>query len=373
MITALGVGGAEHMLLKLLGAPAMAGIEQRVVALLPGGALADTLRQTGGPVQELNFLGAVPVLRGAWDLVHLARQQAPDLVHGWLYHGNLGAWLARAALPRRVPLVWSVRQSLPSLQGENAFARVGIRWNRRWSSRPDCLLFNSQQGMRQHQDFGFDMRKARYLPNGFDVARFSLQPAARTRLRAQWGVADGEQAVGLLARYHPVKDHAGFLRAVQPLMQARPGLHVVLAGPGVDAQQPALVQDMARLGLGPRVHLLGDRRDTPDVLSALDVLVSSSRAEAFSNVIGEAMACGLPCVVTEVGDSAALVADTGFSVPPGDPAALGAALQRLLDLPQQARAAMGQRARARIESDFSLDVVATRHAALLAELTARGT
>src|SRR5438876_4362582 len=143
VITALGVGGAEHMLLKLLGARALSGFDQRVVAMLPGGAMAAPMRATGARVDELDFLGGLPVMHGAFRLARLARRDQPDLVHGWLYHGNLGAALAHFALGRQVPMVWSIRQSLPTLDGENLFARIGIALNRIGSGRPDRLLFNS--------------------------------------------------------------------------------------------------------------------------------------------------------------------------------------------------------------------------------------
>src|SRR5688572_10760290 len=130
VITALGVGGAERMLLKLLSARSLAGIEQRVVAMLPGGALAGPMRATGAPVDELDFLGGLPLLSGMVRLGRLARAWRPDIVQGWLYHGNLGAAQARALAPGHVPLVWGIRQSLPTVRGENLFARIGIGLNR---------------------------------------------------------------------------------------------------------------------------------------------------------------------------------------------------------------------------------------------------
>ena len=373
VITALGVGGAEHMLLKLLGAPALAGVEQRVLSLLPGGALAQRMRDTGAVVEELDLMGGVPVLGGAWGLVARARRQQPDLFQGWLYHGNLGALLAARTVGRRVPLLWGVRQSLPSLQGENAFARTGIYLNRLMSGAPDRLLFNSRLSVEHHSRFGFNMRRALIIPNGFDSDRLAPDPEARRRLRAAWGVGDreGEVVYGLLARHHPVKDHAGFLRAARQVLDARPLSRFVLAGTGIHADNPVLARQVAEAGLQGALHLLGERADVPAVLSALDVYVSSSRAEAFSNAVGEAMSCGLPCVVTDVGDSADLVGATGLVVPAGEPDALASAMQATADWGAAQRQACGTRARERIRSRYSLDAVAGRYAALYAELLAR--
>jgi glycosyltransferase involved in cell wall biosynthesis len=370
VITALGVGGAEHMLLKLLGAPALAGVEQRVLALLPGGKLAQAMRATGAAVDELDLLGGIPVLGGSLAVVAQARRHRPDLVQGWLYHGNLGAWLAARALGRRTPLLWGVRQSLPSLAGENAFARVAIHLNRWFSGRPDRLLFNSQLGAEHHRAFGFDMRQALVIPNGFDTERLAPDPAARLHLRAAWGVRTDEVVYGLLARHHPVKDHVGFLRAARQVLDARPGSRFVLAGTGIDAHNPILTRQVAEAGLPGAVHLLGERHDVPEMLSAMDVYVSASRAEAFSNAVGEAMSCGVPCVVTSVGDSAQVVGDTGFVVPPAEPDALAKAMVALADVGEQGRRERGALARVRIRDRYSLDAIAGRYAALYQELLA---
>ena len=364
VITALGVGGAERMLLKLLGARALSGYEQWVVAMLPGGAMAEPMRATGARVHELDFLGGVPVVGGAVGVARQARQCQPDIVQGWMYHGNLGASLARAALPNRVPLVWGIRQSLATLEGENLFAKFGIVLNRFGSGHPDRLLFNSQTSLAQHRDFGFKTAHAEYLPNGFETGAFAPDAQARALTRAAWRVDDATVVFGLLARYHPVKDHAGFLQAVRRVRDARPATRFVLAGTGVDTGNEALMRVVHEAGLGQHVQLLGERADVAGLLAALDVFVSSSAGEAFSNSVGEAMSCALPCVVTDVGDSALIVGDTGMAVPPRDPGALAAAMIEMVDLGPARRASLGARARQRITAEFDIEAVARRYAAL---------
>lgn len=369
VITALGVGGAERMLLKLLGASALSHCEQEVIAMLPGGAMAEPMRATGAQVREQDFLGGVPFVGGAAGLVRAARRFDPDIVQGWLYHGNLGAALARASLSRHVPLVWGIRQSLASLEGENWFARVGIALNRIGSGRPDRVLFNSRTSMAQHRDFGFNMAHADYLPNGFETGKFRPDPEARARWRAAWGIDEAAVVFGLLARYHPSKDHAGFLQAARRVREARPASHFVLAGTGVDRDNDALMRAIHDAGLAEHVHLLGEQRDVAGVLAALDVYVSSSATiEAFSNSVGEAMSCALPCVVTDVGDSPSVVGDTGRTVPPRDPEALAAAMIAMHDLGRAGRAALGAQARQRVLSEFDIEAVAGRYAALYGTL-----
>ena len=369
VITALGVGGAEHMLLKLLAARALGDFEQRVVALLPDGALAARMRATGAAVDELDLLGGVPVIGGTLALARLARAFAPHVVHGWMYHGNLGASVARRAAGRRVPLIWGIRQSLASLDGENAYAKAAIRLGRLLSRDPDRILFNSRTSLQQHRDDGFHPRRMEYLPNGFDTERFAPDAAARARVRSEWGAADADTVFGMVARYHPAKNHAGFLRAAGAVAAARPGARFVLAGPGVDADHPELAGLAARLGIAERVRLLGAREDVPSIMAGLDVYVSASTAiEAFSNAIGEALCAGVPCIATAVGDSPTVIGRDGLIVQAGDVDALAGAMVELVDAGPQRRCEIGQRGRERMQAEYGLEAVAGRYAALYREL-----
>lgn len=374
VITALGVGGAERMLLKLVGAGPLAHCEHHVVSMLPADAMTEPLRASGARVSQLNFLGGIPLVSASLRLALLARAIRPDLVHGWLYHGNLGAALARAVLPQRVPMVWGIRQSLPTLQGENVFARIGIALNRLGSAMPDRILFNSLVSLDQHRKSGFRMDRGEYLPNGFETESFRPQVREREHWRSQWGLDEAAVVFGVLARYHPTKDHAGFLQAARIAVHERPAARFVLAGAGVREGNEALMREVRRAGLDGRILLLGEQHGVAGLLSALDVYVSSSAAEAFSNSIGEAMSCALPCVVTDVGDSRFIVGQTGDVVPPRDPASLAAAMVRMVDLGSQGRAALGAQARHRILEDFSIESVASRYASLYETLVrpARG-
>lgn len=370
VITALGVGGAENMLLKLLGASRLSGVDQRVIALLPDGALAGPMRATGASVEELDLLGGVPVIEGTLRLAAHAHAAAPDIIQGWLYHGNLGATVARAVQPRRVPLIWGIRQSLPSLDGENAWARTAI-WLGKWLSRlPDRILFNSQTSLVQHRAFGFHGARMQYLPNGFDTARFRPDAQMRASRRLEWGVSDRHVVFGLVARYHPAKDHQTFLRAARQVAEMHPCAFFVLCGAGTDHDNHELSEQIAALGLLDRVRSLAVSSQVAEIMTGLDVLVSSSHVEAFSNSIGEAMSSAVPCIVTDVGDSALVVGDTGLVVPPRDPARLAQAMITMIDVGRQGRLDLGQRGRNRIESAFSLDAVAAHYGALWQTLAA---
>lgn len=350
------------MLLKLLEAHAKADVEQRVIAMLPGGVMSAPMRAVGVQVDELNFLGGIPPLSGALGVARIARRYAPDLVQGWLYHGNLGAALASAALPRRVPLVWGVRQSLSSLKGENLLARLAIAMNRAASPFPDRLLFNSRVSLEQHRTRGFAMKNAQYIPNGFDTERFAPDVDLREQLRTVWNVRIDSVVFGLFARYHPAKGYADFLRAARLVSTARPSARFVIAGTGADEHNGALINEIRNAGLDGRVRLMGEQHEVAKLLPALDLYVSPSvRIEAFSNSVGEAMSCGLPCIVTDVGDSPLVVGDSGLVVSPGAPERMAEAMIEMIDIGASARARLGARARERIVAEFEIGSVARRY------------
>ncbi len=262
-----------------------------------------------------------------------------------------------------------MRQSLASLQGENAWARTAIHANRWLSRLPDRIVFNSRASIGQHRAFGFAAGNALFLPNGFDGERFRPDAAARALRRREWGFDDRHVVFGMLARLHPAKGHVDFLQAARRLLDTRPEARFVIAGPDHDGRGATLAELVQALGLSDSVRLLVGHHPAPGLLPGLDVLVSGSTAvEGFSNAIGEALCCGVPCVATSVGDSAWVVGDAGIVVQPAAPDALAAAMDAMVDHGTTARHAMGARGRERVLRDFGLEAVAAQFGALWSEL-----
>jgi glycosyltransferase involved in cell wall biosynthesis len=198
------------------------------------------------------------------------------------------------------------------------------------------------------------------IPNGFDIERFRPDATARAWLIEQLGLSHEVALIGFVARFDPMKDHATFFRAASSLAAAEDSVHFVLAGDGMVASN-AQVSVLMDSGIRDKVHLLGRREDVPRLLAALDVATSTSAyGEGFSNAVGEAMACAVPCVVTDVGDSAWIVGDTGIVVPPGSPERLAEAWQRMLDMGREGRKKLGERARTRVVQRFEIGNVVRR-------------
>ena len=366
VITGLSTGGAETMLLKLLSA-ASGSMHHVVVSLGDEGTIGPRIAALGVPVHCLRLKRNAPNPFRALSILPLARRIQPQLIQGWMYHGNLMASMAALALGqsalrnvphKKTPVLWNVRQTVYDLRRERWLTARLIRLGARLSARPAAIIYNSQTSAGQHERLGYSAEKRVIIPNGFDCQVLRPDDAARKAARTELGVTDDTILVGLVARYHPMKDHAGFLRAAAIVAQDHPNVRFVLAGTGVSAKQPELVEAIQQSGLQGRVSLLGERSDIPRLNNAFDIGCSASAwGEGFSNSIGEAMACGVPCAVTDVGDSAYIVRDSGLVSPPRQPEALAQAISRLIDMEPLGRKQMGAKARRRIETEFSLPAI----------------
>ena len=340
--TALRIGGAEAMLARLAGARPAVFDEVAVVSLLPATAHADRLRRTGVNVVELDFGSAGGIVSGLFRLVRLIAAVEPDIVQGWMYHGDLAALVALLASGRRrtTRLIWSIRCSDMDLRRYGTALRLVVRACTMLSRYPDVITANSHAGLKFHLAAGYRPRRAEIVANGIDLDQFKPDPAARAAVRGELGIAAEAIVLAHVARVDPMKDHECFLAAMAEL----PHVRAMLIGAGTE-----------RLEAASNVIRLGRRDDVPRLLAAADVVVSSSRfGEGFSNAVAEGMACGLPAVATAVGDVALLVGDTGLVVPPNDPSALAAAVRLLTSESVAARAERGARARARIVENFSM-------------------
>jgi len=365
VISGLALGGAEMSLLRLLRAQ-QGEFQNAVISLRSGGPMRERLEAAGIQVFESGADGAAGTLANAWKILGRARAMRPDIVHGWMYAGNLGALALRALLPGRARLIWNVRASLDGLASFPANTRRTIQLGRTFSRSPEMLVFNSHAGMRQHLDYGFSARRARVITNGIDTGRVDANPGARERIRAELGIRPSTTLICNVARLDPMKDHLTLLRAAAQLRDR--DAHLVLVGPGVTPECALLREELTKSPLDGRISLLGSRSDVTDILSAADVFCLSSYTEALPNAVVEAMACGLPCVVTDVGDAAWLVADTGVVVSPRDPGALARGLRAIIDEPHAQRAERGRRARERIIQDFSMRHMIDAYDSLYREL-----
>lgn len=372
VINSLDTGGAETMLANLIRAADGGPIEHLVLPLLPGGAIEGRIRDADALLGPLRVDGVPRLVSAPVRLAARLRRLRPDLVQGWLLQGNLAASFGVTLARLHVPVLWNVRWTLYDVESEPLRTRALLQLSSRLSRFPARIVYNSRLAVTQHAAIGFPPGRARVIPNGFDLEQLRPDPAVRTAVRLELGIPSDAKVVGMLARYHPMKDHATSVQAAARLVERGVDAVFVYAGRDVDNRNADLVDLVDRLGLSGRVRLLGDRRDVARLFASFDLYWMSSLArgiaEGFPNVIAEAMACGVPCVTTDSGDAARIIGQTGRVVPSRDPKALGdAAADLLLSDPDDIRR-MGREARARIERDFSLESVVAAYEALYAEV-----
>lgn len=339
-----------------------------VITLIPGGEMASRIQMLGVRVESLNMQRRSLNILSVWHLWRLLRTEKFELVSTWMYHADFfGGIAARMA---NIPVLWNIRNSDLDTSKTKWTTRALVNLCGKLSRVvPERIISCSAVARDIHVDLGYQRKKFQIIPNGFDLQGFKPDREARNSVRSELGVPTDAHLVGVVARFDPQKNHVGFLEAVQQIARVRPNVHFVLVGAGVSWENKILRQKIEDSGLRARLHLLGPRTDIARLMASFDVLVSSSLyGEAFPNVLGEAMACGVPCVATNAGDSAYIVGDTGKVVPVGDMHALAGAVVDVLSMSSAERTAAGNRARARVEELFEIGRIAKEYERVFEEV-----
>ena len=361
IITGLAPDGAERMLHRLLAGMDSSRFENEVISLTDLGPMAEKIEACGVRVRALGMK------RGTANPIHLLRlaawlRKSPrQLIQTWMYHADLVGGLA-AKLAGLDAVIWNIRHSElhPGTDKRRTLwtARACARLSRQLPRRIVCC---SETSMKFHANLGYASDRMQVIPNGFDLDRFKSDSMQRIEVREALRIPLGVPVIGLIARKHPIKDHRNFMQAAGLLHQEFPEVRFVLCGEGVTSDDTELMAWVQSAGIQDVCHLLGQREDIPRILNSLDIATSASAGEAFPNVVAEAMACGIPCAVTDVGDSRFIVGETARVVAPKAPAALAQAWKELLDAGPETRRHLGLAARERIEQNFGLAAVINQY------------
>ena len=366
IITGLSTGGAEMMLYKLLDRINREQFDPFVISLTYEGEsqISQRISDLDIPIYLLNINSKQEILQAIWRLINLVRKIQPDIIQGWMYHANLAAQFASLLTFQSVPTVWNIRHSVYSLKYEKSTTATIIKLLAKMSSFPKNIIYVSHISAKQHEKLGYQDSKSVVIPNGFDTEVFTPSINARNGLRRELGLTENAIVIGLIARYHPMKDHDNFLSAATLLLKKFPDIHFVLVGTGVKKENSGIVSLLSDFKLtdDPHFHFLGERQDISKITAGFDIAsLVSAWGEGFPNVVGEAMSCGVPCVVTDVGDSAWIVGETGKVVPPKDTEKLAQVWQEMIELGQEKRSQLGTLARQRIIENFSLDAIVEQY------------
>lgn len=361
IITGLNDGGAEAVLHRLCVHDTRS--RHRVVSLMDAGKYGPLLKAAGVPLLCLDMPRGRVTGSGLWRLWRHISEQKPDVVQTWMYHANLlgglTAWLAG-----RRNIVWGVHHTDVEAGGVSRrtamIAKLGGRLSRFLGAR---TIFCAARSAQNHVAFGYDPNRIFIVPNGYDLSVFFPNVDEGEKFKADLGLDRSQRLIGFVARHDVLKDHGNLFGALGVLKSQRRSPMCLLVGTGMEEANTALSSQIEFHGLTGQVLLLGRRADIPVVMNALDIHVMSSVSEAFPNVLAEAMACGTPCVTTDVGDAAAIVGEVGWVAPPRDPQALAAAIGSALDAREASDWPVRRKeARRRVETLYSIErMVAAYH------------
>jgi glycosyltransferase involved in cell wall biosynthesis len=369
VITSLGTGGAEMMLKRLIQAQQnKPDYRHTVITLKNIGEAGRQLQDLGIEVQALEMRSLLEFPRAVWELKRRIRASRPDVVQTWMYHADLlGGLAARWAGNHQV--IWGVRCTAIPQRGISATGMIVSFCS--WLSRfvPRVIVCCAESARIFHIEKGYDRTKMVVISNGYDLATFHTRPALRQQARAAFGFGEDDIVVGVVGRFDPLKDYRTFVRCAAVLASKVERAKFLMVGRDLDRGNRALCGWIEESGLAHKFVLAGERRDIPGCLAAMDVFCLSSIAEGFPNVVCEAMAMQVPCVVTDVGDAAEIVGETGIVVAPRDPMALAAALRVMLNNGAAERSRLGELARRRIEERYSIESISTQFGAIYDDVT----
>ena len=335
-----------------------------VISLSTRGEAGERIERAGIPVRALGMRRGPTDILKVLKLAGWLRASQPDIVQTWMYHADLlGGFAARLAVGSKI--IWNIRHSTfdPDMGMSTRLIRRASAWLS--SLIPTTIVACAQSAAQYHTELGYARNKMLVIPNGVDTDRFRPDAQANRDVRQKLGIPVSAPVVGLVARFHPQKDHQTFVEAAGQMLSSFPDVRFVLCGKGIDEQNEQLVGWIRASGYADQFFLLGHRSDVPRIMASFDIATStSSHGEAFPNVVAEAMASGVPCVVTDVGDSAFIVGDTGVVAQPGNKKALIDGWLSLISLGPKERKNLGLRARARVTKEFSLEKMVAYYSSL---------
>jgi glycosyltransferase involved in cell wall biosynthesis len=369
VIIGLNVGGAELMLKRLIGEyQGNPNYHHSVISLTTVGKVGAQLQEMGVEVRALEMRSALDIPRVLWQLVRLIRAARPTIVQTWMYHADLLGGVA-TRLAGNSKVIWGVRGSAIPQSGLSMTKMVVTLCS--WTSHflPNAIVCCAESVRIAHAKKGYDQSKMIVITNGYILAHFNRNPIHRQQIRDDFGFSDDDVVIGIVGRFDPLKDYRNFVHAATLVASNINYVKFLMIGRGINAENNELKAWLDERDLAHKIVLLGERSDVPDCLSAMDIFCLSSSNEGFPNVVCEAMAMNIPCVVTDAGDAAEIVSDTGITVATRDPIALSGALQSMINIGVAERSNLGVLARLRIENNYSIEVVSARFEALYKQLS----
>ena len=354
IITGLDKGGAERFLYNLISNGLKGQFSNSVISLMSEGYYGNLLKKKRIPVFSLDMKRGQINFSALRNLKRILSDQKPDVIQGWMYHGNLAALLGYLMISRKASLSWTIRLSLEIYKRMKFTTRLAIKLGSFFSNIPDLIIYNSNRSLKQHRDIGYNKHNDFSIPNGFDIRVWKPNKKIRLALRNKLKISNNTKVIGYVGRGDDQKDIPTLFKAFDRVCKKHSNIVLITVGRNLKKYSTN----------NKKIFFLGQQSNVHELMQIFDLLCLSSKAEGFPNVIGEAMATGVPCVTTDVGDAKNIVGKTGWISPPNDPISLANCLDNALKNSPKRLKKYGQIARKKIVNNFSIDDVKNQYISL---------
>ena len=359
--TGLGDGGSEGVLYRLIEKDK--ANRHVVVSLIGEGKYGEDLRCIGVEVYSLGFSKDISVFFKIIKLISIIRKEKPSVTQTWMYHSDfIGGIAAKIAGCPKV--FWNIRHSSLDRSVTKLTTRIIATCNAILSYViPDkviCCAFSAKEA---HLRLGYAQKKMIVINNGYDIERIRGESTCYPLKNIISSSEYSKTLIGMVARSNPQKDHQNIITATSIVLEKNTDIHLILIGSGI-SRDKVIDEKINKLKLESKVTLLESRDDIPDIMAEIDIHVLCSLTEGFPNAVAEAMLSKTPCVVTNVGESAAIVGSTGWVVEPKNSVALAKALLTAIEEKETSSTAWSLRkdaCRNKIEANFNLNLMVARY------------
>ena len=354
IITGLESGGAERFLFNFLTTNLKGKIKNNVISLMSEGYYGPLFKKKKIPLKCLNMKRGEINFQSLKNLKKILENQKPDIIQGWMYHGNVAAMIGAFMLKKKPKLSWNIRLSLEAFSQMKFNTRLAIKLGAIFSKKPDAIIYNSLRSLSQHHKIGFSMNNDFYIPNGFDINKWHPSNKMKSRIRNLLKISKKTKVIGYVGRGEDQKDLPNLFKAFD--IVKKKNLDIILVAVGKNLKKYAIDTD--------RIIFLGLRSDVQNLMKSFDIFCLSSKAEGFPNVIGEAMLSGLPCITTDVGDAKEIVGNTGWVIPANNPLLLANCIDKVIKIKPEKLKKYSKYARQKIISKYDINHIKNEYISL---------
>ena len=360
IITNLTIGGAETMLLRLIKHKPDLARSTTVISLTDKAEIGRILETMGVNVISLEMRNWSSIFKVLFNLKKIIQNEKPDIIHTWMYHANILGGIA-AVLAKNKNIIWSIRRSEFSW-GESPLTYIIMKLGAMLSKFiPKVVVCVAESGLKNHQKYGYEPDNMIVIPNGFNVDKFKHDQVIRKEIRKELNIYDDEVVIGCVGRFHESKGYEILIASSMEVIKLHKKVRYLLIGRNVDQRNTILMEWINNTGFSDHFLLAGEKHNIADYMRAMDIFCLSSITEGFPNVVGEAMASALPCVVTSVGDVQKITGNNALLIQPKNKKLLSKGLCEMLNMDNEKRNRMGLNGRKKIEKEYPIKLACEKH------------